>query len=84
MYKNRPLLQDRGRRGGEVWIGGGLDLNDKCLRVALLLWRSCARARRLHIRARGGGASTERRVDGFSEATTRTSHLNSTLMFNGN
>ena len=55
MYKNRPLLQDRGRQGGEGWIGGGLDVNDKCLRVALLLWRSCVRECRLHILARGGG-----------------------------
>lgn len=23
MYENRPLLQDRGRRGGELWIGEG-------------------------------------------------------------
>lgn len=37
MFKNRTLLQDCGRQGGELWIGGGLYLTDKWLRVALLL-----------------------------------------------
>lgn len=79
MYENRPLLQDRGRRGGELWIGeggGGLDLIDKCLRVAFT-----ARSHFVCVHTDCTYWMSVRFILSFCEATTWTAHLNSTLMF---